>query len=268
MASQDSKSCWHFRGFRAYANPHFAGQHSVPAPIAHSSRSCFHDASSLFSLAVLAWVNAAGFAGCRPGTHGNWILADSFHGESAVCLLKFETKDGKLTAVPVSTFENETITISDIRVSDSSVALTVKRVRSNNNRDFTTVLQFVGVLGKDPKVILGSTGNERFRQRSKLIATDREKLKNANEMIHATPLPEPMTKIAQLNSKAFQAQNKYLAEKDAAKKKELQKEFNDAVRDLNEKSPALYREVVEKHADSPAAFDAATTLLRGGHATS
>ena len=35
------------------------------------------------------------------------------------------------------------------------------------------------------------------------------------------------------------------------------------MRDLNEKSPALYREVVEKHADSPAAFDAATTLLRG-----
>ena len=109
-----------------------------------------------------------------PELTGNWILADvRSNGESAVCLLKFETKDGKLTAVPVSTFENETITISDIRVSDSSVVLTVKRVRSNNNRDFTTVLQFVGVLGKDPKVILGSTGNERFRQRSKLIATDK-----------------------------------------------------------------------------------------------
>ena len=57
-----------------------------------------------------------------------------------------------------------------------------------------------------------------------------------------------MTKIAQLNSKAFQAQNKYLAEKDAAKKKELQRNRMTRRGTEYKKSPALYREVVEKHA--------------------
>jgi hypothetical protein len=51
-------------------------------------------------------------------------------------------------------------------------------------------------------------------------------------------------------------------EKDADKKKELLKEAQEVAREANEKMPGLYREVVEKHADSPAAFDAALNLLR------
>ena len=55
-------------------------------------------------------------------------------------------------------------------------------------------------------------------------------------------------------------------EKDAEKRKELAKEYSDAAKEATEQQPGLFREVVEKHADSPAAFDAAVNLIRNPRA--
>lgn len=217
----------------------------------------------LFAFAVVALVAPAPAA--APDLAGNWMLSTvTPTGESVVCIIKVETKDGKPFASVLFAPENVEVSVANFRANDSTVAVTVKQTRIFQGRPSTTDLAFIGVPGKDPKMILGSTStvNDRARTRAKLTATDKEKL-GKDELIVRTPQPEPMTKIQQLNSKAVQAQNKVSAEKDVEKRKELQKSFTEAVRELNEKSPDLYREVVEKHSDSPAALDAAMNFLRG-----
>jgi hypothetical protein len=220
----------------------------------------------LFAVAVVAIV-AHSPAPAAPDLAGNWVFSTvAPGGESVVCILKVEAKDGKPSATVAFAPENVEVTVKDFRATESGVSFTAKQVRTlkttKGDQKLTTELAFVGVPGKDPKVILGSTGNDRARTRAKLAATDKQELA-ANELTVRTPLPEPMTKIQQLNTKAGVAQGKMLREKDAEKKKELQKEFVALRKEAEEQSPALYREVVEKHPDSPAALDAALTVLRG-----
>jgi hypothetical protein len=215
---------------------------------------------ALFMVAVLALVPSTRAA--APDLSGNWMLTlVGPSSESRVCILKVEAKDGKPSASVVFSPPNVETTVTDVRSSDSTVAVTVKQVRMLGGRPLTTEYAFVGVPGKDPKVILGSTGTDRIRTRARLTATDKEKLE-ANELTTRIAIPEPMTKAMQLSSKATVAQNNLFREKDAEKRKELQKELTAAVAELNEKQPGLYREVIEKHADSPAAYDAALNVLR------
>jgi hypothetical protein len=203
---------------------------------------------------------------------GNWQLSTvAAGGESTACILKVETKDGKPSAIVV--FSPTGIVkakVTDFRVTDTTVSVTVAQTRllkdqKGKEREFTTETAFVGTRGKDPKVVFGSTGDDRFRTRAKLTATDKEKLTPA-EMSTKADLPKPMAEAQQLNAKAAQAQLKMLQEKDAAKRKELQKEFTEVAKEANEKLPVLFREVTNKHADSPAAFDAALNLLRAARA--
>jgi hypothetical protein len=66
----------------------------------------------------------------------------------------------------------------------------------------------------------------------------------------------------QINARPLSLQIQAQREKDAEKKKELQKQIAEARKAAEEEVPALYREVVAKHADSPAALDAAMFLIR------
>jgi hypothetical protein len=221
----------------------------------------------LFAAAVVALVAPTAVPAPAPDLTGNWILSTVVPGgESAVCILKVETKSGKPAASVVFSAENIETVVTDFRVTDTTVAVTLKQTQTfktvKGDQKLTRELAFVGVPGKNPKVVLGSTGTDRARTRAKLAATDKTELA-ANERMVPTPVPEQMKRVQELNSKAAQAQSAMLREKDAEKRKELQKQFTEASREFSEKSPALYREVVEKHADIPAAFDAAMNLLRG-----
>src|SRR5262249_8622840 len=146
---------------------------------------------------------------------------------TAICLLKFEMKDGKPAASPAFTFDNEKITVSDVRVTETGVSLTVTRVRQIQDQDFTEVLHFEGVRVKNPKEILGSIGNNRLRQRVRRRAAARDWPKNPDEIVRSTPLPEPMKKVQELNTQLSQAFTKADQEKDAAKKKELQAAYQE-----------------------------------------
>ncbi|MBP3957709.1 hypothetical protein J8F10_20860 [Gemmata sp. G18] len=191
---------------------------------------------------------------------GNWQLSTvTAGGESTVCILKIETNAGKPSVVVLAGPPNTETTVSDVRVTDKTVALNVKLVRTVGTRQVPTDYAFVGVRGADGKVILGSTGTDTLRTRAKLTATDKDKLEG--ELFVRTPLPEPMTKLQQLNSRAATAQNKMVQEKDQEKRKELQKEFLEVRKEVEEKIPGLYKEVVEKHADTLSAADAAVNLL-------
>jgi len=214
-----------------------------------------------FALAVAVLVAPAPAA--APDITGNWIFTTiTSTSDSNLCILKFETKDGKPSASVVFSPENVVTTVAGLRATETSVAVTVKQVRKLQGRLRTSEYAFVGVRGQDAKVVLGSTGTERFRNRAKLSATGKETL-GKDELLIPISLPEPMIKVRQLNNKALIAATTAAREKDAAKKKELQKEAAERRREADEKIPALYREVIDKHIDSPAALDAALTVLRG-----
>ena len=193
---------------------------------------------------------------------GNWKLATVTAGaESTVCILKVETTDGKPAASVAFAPEGTEAKVTDFRVTESRVFVTVKRTQTVGKQSISQDIAFVGVRGTDAKVIFGSTGTATFRSRAKLTATDKDKLEK-DELFVRSPLPEPMTAAQQLTTKAALAQNKAVLEKDAETKKELLKAAADARTEADEKVPGLYREVVAKHADKPAAFDAAMNLLR------
>lgn len=198
-----------------------------------------------------------------PDVTGNWLLTTSAGpgAESVVCILKVDEKDGKPAASVLFSPQNVENAVTDFRTTDSTVSFTLKQVRTFKGQEFTSELVFVGVRGKDAKLILGSTGDSRFRSRAKLTATDKEKLAPSELNVRAE-LPGPMAEALQLSAKVSQAQFKMFREKDAEKRKELQKDTAELAKEAAEKQPGLYREVVEKHAEAPVAFDAAVSLLR------
>lgn len=193
---------------------------------------------------------------------GNWqLVTTTFAADSTVCIIKVETKDGKPTASVAFAPENVEAKVTEFRVTETRVVLTVKQTRTAGKQTLTSEVAFVGVRGTDAKLVAGSVGTETARTRAKLIATTKNALEK-DELVTRHPLVEPMTKATQLNTKAAQAQTKLLLEKDATKRPELIKELNAARKEVEDKVPGLYREVVEKHPHFPGAFDAAANLLR------
>jgi hypothetical protein len=224
----------------------------------------------LFAVAVIAIVGPAPAAPVQvTELTGNWILSSvGPGGESAQCILKLESKDDKPAATVVFSPEGMELSVGSIATTKDGITVTIKQTRrlvdSRTRKEVKSSAEqtFVGVRGQDPKVILGSTGNERIRSRAKLTATDKESL-GKDDLFARAPMPEPMTKIQQLSAKVSAIQRKGALEKDAEKRRELQQEYSAALRDMNEKAGELYREVIEKHSESPAALDAGLTVLRG-----
>lgn len=148
-------------------------------------------------------------------------------------------------------------------MTDTEVTVTLRRTIAVQGRQAFNEVAFVGVRGPDPKVVLGSTGTDAARTRAKLTATDKTVLEANERLVRVSP-PEPMAKAQEITTRVTALQLQAGREQDAQKKQAIQKDLAAAREDADAKTPALYREVVEKHADSPAALDAAMNLLRAG----
>lgn len=192
---------------------------------------------------------------------GNWQLTriTATH-EVNVCVLKIETKNGKPTATVLFAPADAKTELTEFRVTDSRVVVTVRQVHFIGGKR-THDLAFVGARGADPKVILGSAGTATERVRARLTATDKEKLE-PEELVVKVPLPKAMANAQRLSADVVRAENKLLAEQDEEKRKELTKRLVAATKEADAKQPDLWRAVVAEHADTPAAFEAATNLLR------
>jgi hypothetical protein len=206
-------------------------------------------------------LGAVGARAAEP-LHGNWQLVRLANGiETTVAIVKLETKDGKPCATVAFSPYNIKTTVTDLKMTDKTVTLALRQVQTIQNRKLENNIEFIGVRRGDDKAVLGSIGDERFQTRAKLLATDKTELA-PNEMTIRTPAPEPMQELQKLNGKWAHLMNQARREEDADKKKELQKQAADARKEIDEKTPGFYREVIEKHADSPAALDAAINLVR------
>ena len=194
---------------------------------------------------------------------GNWILSTPNPiGDSVVCILKTETKDGKLIVSVVATPPKVEANISGVNATGKDLSFTVKTVQSftqnGKEQKFANERKFVAAPVKNAKEILGSLGTDAFPTRAKLTATDKDAIESA---LVRGPAADTMQKAQQMALKANQAKFLIQREKDVEKKKELRAAADEAQKEFDEKVPGLYREVVSKHGESAAAFDAANALL-------
>ncbi len=199
---------------------------------------------------------------------GNWKLTTiGSAAESAVAILKVETKDGKTAASVEFSPPNVECTVTQFEASGATVTVNIRQTRTVQGRTSVNDMEFIGVLRKDAKEILGSTrgssSDDRFRTRARLVASDKTTLAK-DELIARTPLPEPMQKVQELNARIATLARQAQTEKDADKKKEATEQVQAARKEAEEQIPGFYREVVAKHADAPAALDAAMNLVRSG----
>lgn len=195
---------------------------------------------------------------------GNWVLYTlSSLGESAACLIKSETKDGKLSLTALESPPNIESTITDVKTDKGlsfklQTVQTVKNKKTGKEQKFANERVFVAAPGASGKVMLGSLGTDTFSTRAKLVSTEEAKL---NARLVKGEGYEAMFSAQQLNSKANNAKNDVRKEKDKEKKKELRAAAEELEKEADAKLPGLYRSVVKEFPTSSAAYDAANGLL-------
>ena len=216
------------------------------------------------ALFVLAGIAVAAFlatdrspraAAADPEVAGNWQLSYSPQAgfEQTLAIIKVEAKDGKTVASILSGLKGANFEITKFE-SDAKV------VKFSLNIGWS----FEGSVGKDGKVVVGSIGPDQTAIRAKLTRTDKTEL-DAAAGITRTDAPAPMAAAQKLTSAVAQLRAKARVEKDADAKKELVEKIDVAQKEADEKLPALLREVVAKHGDTPFALDAIGDLLRNAN---
>lgn len=187
--------------------------------------------------------------------NGTWLISYASRGgasELNTMIVKVETKDGKPAATVVATPPAKgtvpTPTIREFKIDGKEVTVGLSNGAS-----------FVGVVGPDPKVILGGFGNDTAQFRGKMVRTD----KTAIEVATTKGNPPPaMAQAQQLSTQPLLLRSRATQEKDAEKKRDLTQQAAAAQKEADEKLPGLYREVVAKHTADPVAMDAAVILLQ------
>ncbi len=212
-----------------------------------------------------SWISVAAL-GAHPPLDGLWQLVSVNPAiESVQAILEFQTNDGQPTVKVVFTPGSSDASVSDLRVTEKTISFRFRQRLQASQRPVETEVEFVGVIGSDPKLILGSTGpvggDDRFRLRSKLIATTKREL-TSEELLRQQPQPEPMQQIRQLMAQLTQLSSQLRQEKDEEKRKELQQQALTLSRERDEKVPQWFRETLTKHGNHLAAADAALNLAR------
>jgi hypothetical protein len=190
-----------------------------------------------------------------PDLNGSWLITYAPRGgtsEINMAIVKVETRDGKPTATVVATPPAKGVGpapfVREFKVSGKEVTV-----------GLSTGASFVGVIGSDPKVILGGFGTDTTQFRARMARTDQTAIEVA--LTRGNP-PEPMVKAQQLSTQPAILRSRAAQEQDPEKKKELTQQAAAAQKEADEKIPGLYREVVARHADDPVAMDAAAVLLQ------
>jgi hypothetical protein len=199
-----------------------------------------------------------------PIPDGTWLLTTGGPvGDAPLCLLKTETRDGKTTVAVVETLPSVAITVSEVKTIEGRLSFKLNESRTlkttSGERKFLSQRTFVAATGKDPKEVRGCLQINQAVNRARLIATDNAKV--GNQLIR-NPASETMQKAQQLASRPALLRFRAAREKDADKKKELTAQLTEAQKEADEKLPGIYGEVVEKHAGTPGAIDAALILLQ------
>lgn len=214
--------------------------------------------SAVLLVAIVAPVRAADEKpALEPGNYIVYYAFQSSSPEQAFALIKVEKKGGNL----VGSLEASPPTLTGSTLKEFTVdGRDVYLALDLNGR----VLTFEGMVTKDNKSALGSFGDDRLLSRGRLVPTDKTTIERTELSIPAK-VAEPLAKLNKLttsiNALRFKVQQAKGDEAIAAAKKALE-DAQKELKEETEKRPQLYKEVLEKHADSPQVIEAAVSLLR------
>ncbi|MBX9623402.1 MAG: hypothetical protein K2X82_06270 [Gemmataceae bacterium] len=194
-------------------------------------------------------------------------------GESAVCVLKLEAKDGKPAAAVVGSPPMAAVTVSEVKA-DGGLTFTVNEIRSytDNKGNISTydagTRTFVAGPGAAGGPVRGSLGTERYSSRAVFAPTDTadlgkdDKGKGDKKEKVATPGADPWQTVTDIQGEVGKLRRAVRETREPAKVKVRKAAYDAAQKAADAELPALYRAVVEKHPDTPAGQDAAAALVR------
>ncbi len=175
--------------------------------------------------------------------------------ELTLALVTVETKDGKATGTLLSGSPRyKSLTLKSF----TTRGHTVQAVIGLPGTD----MRFEGAFsGKDRKKALGTLASNSATYPATLALTDETELTKTNV---SRPLDvPPLRKLVQLRNQATILSLQARQQKDKENRAALLKEAKEASAAAQKQAPALYREVMDKHADTPAVFAAVPALLQG-----
>lgn len=186
---------------------------------------------------------------------GRWALVtvDSAEQQTIWCIVDLNKQDGAWQAHLVAANPRQ----ANLKVEKLSIQADQVTLEINTPGG---VLTFVGQRRGDKSPIRGSFGSERRLQMAFLEATERDSL-TTRDVTRSVPVPPAMRRALELSAQPMRLQVQANRETDPAKKAELARQASEASQKVWSEVPALYREVVDKHADEPAAGFAAQNLL-------
>jgi hypothetical protein len=208
---------------------------------------------------VLALLLAAAPAPAAAPKGGNWELAlSSGPGvESVQFIVKLDVKDdgtlsGSLTAAPPGTAADQ-FGVERVAMEGDILRIALKSPVGE--------IPFEGVVTKPDGPILGSVVMRGRVMAARMAPTDKTELTRANA-IRRAELPEEMTKAQEVAMKGRLLRARAARVQEKEEKAKLLKEADAAERAARDELPKLYGAVIEKHPGTPAAADAALTLIR------
>ncbi len=198
---------------------------------------------------------AAKSTGLEPG---NWVVGSrtSPSLEQRQLLFKISTEGGKTTAEILAP---EGAPKGYFKVVKTEVTDTKVFMELNIGGNVTTIEGYRDP--KNPKIILGTLGDERRISPISLSFTDIEEI-NQQTSINRLTVPDEMASVTKMSSKVAVLRGKMSREKDADAKKELKAELEAATKEADDKMPGMYAEVISKNPRTLSAYQSALTLLR------
>ena len=211
----------------------------------------------LFGLSIALVVAAtAPVSVLAQGAEGAWKVAYVANGafENTVAIVKVKVKDGKTTGEMIAgtprfkelTFKSVTQEGDVLRI---ALQVGAAELLFEANVPKQAAKKLLGVMSIDGNLFPGM-----------MTATEEETLdaKSSFRPLDCPPMQQARTLLARPNTLRFQAAQS----KDPEKKKELLKQAAAADKAAKAETPKLFRDVLDKHADSPAVFDASLSLIR------
>ena len=155
-------------------------------------------------------------------------------GESRIAVLELKTEDGKTKAEMLDGGPSKWV-VSDFKLDGKSVTA---KVTLGTNK-----LSFEGkVDAKDPKIALGSFGDDSRINLGKLAPTELEAITRETSFAQ-TALPDEYKDLQKLRSEPFRLSNLARAEKDADKRKELLDQSKAAKVKADTEAPAILKKI-------------------------
>jgi hypothetical protein len=220
--------------------------------------------TTLLAVALTCVIPVPATAADAPDLTGDWMLTwlsppglmpPMGRVEFYTCIVRVEQKDGVPTATLVSSPSNlPAVSVAELKVTGKDVTLAFRGGESLFIKGGT----FTGTVG-DAGVVRGTITGDMRVFRAQLARTSETTLKAS---LHLADYPEPMLSAWNLTMRQLTLRSRATNEKDVEKKKALRAELEAFEKERVEKEAHLFREMLDKHADSPFALDAAVLLLK------